>query len=337
MFHAAGSRAAEALGEVAAVHAEIGDTTLPAAAWRSRVSGWWREAPHNLRGSVYMIAAFVFLSAMVAAVKALGTRLPLAEVLVIRQGIIALLLAPLFLRGGMAAFRTRHPGLQILRGLFALGAMFAGFTAVLHIPLAEATAISFSQALFVTVAAVIVLKEKVGPRRWLATAIGFIGVLIMVRPGGHGLDAYALLAVLGALFSCGITITVRVLADSERTESIMAYQSLVLFVALSYPAWSAWIWPTPDEWLLLGFIGTVGAIGQWLITRAYQVGDAAALAPLDFVRLLMATAIGYLVFAETLTLSTLIGGTIVVAATLYIVRHNARRVARAGLVAEPAT
>jgi drug/metabolite transporter (DMT)-like permease len=296
------------------------------------------RAPHNLRGSIYMIVAFIFLSAMVAAVKAVGTRVPLAEVLVIRQIIIASLLSPLFLhRGLLNTLRTHHPGLQILRGLFALGAMFAGFTAVLHIPLAEATAISFSQALFVTVAAVFVLKEKVGPRRWLATAIGFAGVMIMLRPSGHGLDAYALLAVLGALFSCGITITVRVLADSERTETIMAYQSLVLFVALSYPAWRSWIWPTPDEWLLLGFIGAVGTIGQWLITRAYQVGDAAALAPLDFVRLLMATAIGYLVFSEVLTLSTMIGGTIVVAATLYTVRHNARRVARAGVAPDPAT
>jgi drug/metabolite transporter (DMT)-like permease len=352
-------RPTDIIGEVAVAHAEIHDTAtlaatpaaaFPAAAggqpgvWRDRVIArrmrlmdWWRGAPHNLRGSIYMVTAFLFLSAMIAGVKATGTRIPLVEVLVVRQIIIALLLAPVFIHGGMATLRTRHPWLQIMRGLFALGAMSAGFTALHHIPLAEATAIGFSQALFVTVAAVFVLKEKVGPRRWLATAIGFTGVMIMLRPGGHGLDSYALLAVLGALFGCGITITVRILASRERTETIMAYQTIVLFTALSYPAWQSWVWPSRDEWLLLVFIGVVGTVGQWLSTRAYQVGDAAALAPLDFVRLLIATAIGYLLFAETLTLSTMIGGTIVVASTLYTVRHNARRAPRAELLSDPAT
>lgn len=292
---------------------------------QDRAIAWWRVAPDNLRGSLLMLASFVAFAVMTAAIKAIGEAVPLPQVLVIRQVIMTALLAPLFLHDIGGAFETRHVGLQFLRGMCSLGAMLCGFTALVHMPLADVTALGFSQVLFVTILAVVVLKESVGPRRWVATAVGFLGVLVMLRPGAEGLNPYALLALAGAVFGSGITVTVRMLAQTERTATILLWQALVLVAALLPATIQWWEAPTPREWLLLGLIGAFGTAGQYLITKAFQVGEAAALAPLDFVRLLIAVAVGYVLFAEVPDATGLLGGAMVVGATIYTVRRNAAR------------
>lgn len=292
---------------------------------RRRAGRWWAAAAGNLQGSVLMIAAFVAFSAMLAGIKAIGDGLPLSQVLVIRQCIMMVVLAPLFLHDLGGALRTNHLRLQMVRGACSLGSMLFGFTALKHVPLADFTAISFSQVLFVTVAAVLVLRETVGLRRWMATAIGFVGVLVMLRPGQGGLDPHALLAVVAAMFGAGIVISVRVMAQSERTATIMLYQALFLLAVLLPPTLWLWQTPTAEQWWLLAVIGLSGTAGQFLITRAYQVGEAAALAPLDFVRLILATAIGILVFGEWPDLTTLAGALLVVGATVYTIRRNTAR------------
>lgn len=285
----------------------------------------WGALSDNLRASVLLVSALLVFGVMTALIKAIGTRLPLPEVLVIRQLAMTAFLSPLFIRNIGPVLRTRHLGLQLLRGFFSLGAMLFGFTALLHIPLADVTALGFSQVLFVTLGAVLILKEKVGRRRWLATGIGFVGVLIMLRPGAGEANSYYLLALLGAAFSSGITITVRKLSLGERTETIMLYQAIVLLAVLTLPATLMWERPTPREWGLLALIGAVGTVGQYLITRAYQTGEASALAPLDFTRLLIAVVIGYFVFSEIPRLSSLAGAVLVVGATIYTVSRNSRR------------
>jgi drug/metabolite transporter (DMT)-like permease len=286
---------------------------------------WWDRAPDNLRGSLLMISAFFGFAVMMSSIKAIGTAVPLPQVLVIRQIIMTVLLLPLFMHDMKGALETSHLGLHILRGFCSLGAMLFGFTALVHVPLADVTALGFSQVLFVTVAAVLLLKEQVGPRRWAATAIGFVGVLIMLRPGGEGTNVYALLALIGAGFGAGITITVRMLAQSEKTATIMLYQAVVLMAALLPPTVEWWVPPTAWEWFLMLLIGVFGTMGQWLVTKAFQVGEAAALAPLDFVRLLIATAMGFFLFNEIPDLMTALGASIVVGATIYTMRRNAQR------------
>jgi drug/metabolite transporter (DMT)-like permease len=292
---------------------------------QDRAIQWWSRAPDNLRGSVLMLASFLAFAVMTAAIKGIGDGLPLPQVLVIRQVIMTALLAPLFLPDIGGALETRHVGLQFLRGMCSLGAMLFGFTAVIHVPLADVTALGFSQVLFVTIAAVLILKESVGPRRWVATGIGFVGVLIMLRPGSGALDPYALLAVAGAGFGAGITITVRMLAQVERTATILLYQAIILIAAMLPPTIQWWTPPTPFEWLMLVLIGTFGTAGQFLITKAYQAGEAAALAPLDFVRLLLAVAIGFFIFAEVPDAVSFAGAALVVGATIYTMRRNAVR------------
>ncbi|MBR3369486.1 MAG: DMT family transporter [Rhodobacteraceae bacterium] len=292
---------------------------------RVRLMLWWAAAPDNLRGSILMIASFFLFGAMMAGIKAIGTDLPLVQVLFIRQIIVTILLLPLFMRGFPAALRTRYPGLQLVRGAFSLGAMLCGFTALLHIPLADVTALGFAKVLFVTIGAVIVLNESVGTRRWIATAIGFVGVLIMLRPSGEGIGYYYVLTLIGALFGAGITITVRVLAKSERTETILFYQAVFLIVALAVPTLLWWVQPDMRQWALIALVGITGTGGQYLITRAHQTGQASALAPLEFVRLLIATAIGFFIFAEFPDSTTFAGAALVVGATVYTMHRNSAR------------
>jgi len=290
----------------------------------NRLRRWWRGASPNLRGSVFMISALLVYAVMVAGIKHVGQAIPLVQILLIRQVIMTAILL-LFAAGSLRrALHTERLGLQVFRSVITLLSMLCGFTAVVKIPLAQATAIGFSQVLFVTIAAVLVLKEAVDGRRWAATIIGFIGVLIMLRPGTDGLDVYALLSVAGAIFGAGITVSVRKLAASERTDTILLYQGIVLIALLAVPTWLWWQPPTPDQWFWLVVLSVFGTAGQWLITRAYQVGEAAALAPLDFSRLLLASFTGFVFFAEIPALTTWIGAVIVIGATLYTIRKNAR-------------
>jgi len=291
---------------------------------RHRLQRWWRGASHNLRGSVYMMSALLVYAVMVGSIKHVGGVIPLVQILLIRQIIMSVIIVA-FSAGSLGPMlRTTRPGLQVVRSVLTLISMLCGFTAIIKIPLAQATAIGFSQVLFVTIAAVLVLKEVVDARRWAATLIGFAGVLIMLRPSGDGLDLYAMMAVGGAVFGAGITVSVRMLAATERTDTILIYQGLVLIALLAVPGWLFWVPPTTEQWLWLLVLSLFGTAGQWLITRAYQVGEAAALAPLDFSRLILASLTGFVFFAEIPALSTWIGAAIVIGATLYTIRKNAR-------------
>ncbi|OYU49230.1 MAG: hypothetical protein CFE31_07645 [Rhizobiales bacterium PAR1] len=290
----------------------------------ARFSIWWLAASSNLRGSILMVSAFAFFAFMTTLIKLVGAGLPLAEILLVRQ-VIVLAMMMIVVRGRViTAMRTKRPFLQILRGSFSLGAMGGGFSAIIHMPMAEATALGFSQVLFVTLAAIVILGETVDLRRWIAMAIGFAGVLVMLRPSTSGMNIYALYAIIGSAFGAGITITVRILSNTERTETIMFWQGAVLVSAMSVPAYLYWVPPSPTEWLWLISLGVVGTAGQWLITRAYQIGEASALAPLDFVRLLLAAASGYLVFAEVPGLITILGAALVLTGTILTVTANSR-------------
>jgi drug/metabolite transporter (DMT)-like permease len=300
----------------------------PPPGWRARrrelIERWWRAASPNLRGSVYMMSALLVYAVMVGGIKHVGGDIPLVQILLIRQVIMSVIIAAFAADNLRLMMRTTRPGLQVFRSLVTLVSMLCGFTAVIQIPLAQATAIGFSQVLFVTIAAVLVLKEVVDARRWAATIIGFAGVLIMLRPSTEGLDLYAMMAVGGALFSACITVSVRMLAATERTDTILIYQGLVLVAALAVPTWLYWVQPDAWQWFWLILLSLFGTAGQWLITRAYQVGEAAALAPLDFSRLILASLTGFVFFAEVPELTTWLGAAIVIGATLYTIRKNAR-------------
>jgi drug/metabolite transporter (DMT)-like permease len=289
------------------------------------MTAWWRRSSENLRSSLILLAALTAFAAMTVLIKVAGRRVPLVEILLIRQLVMQAMLFPLARTSLPQMLRTPYPFLQIFRGLLQLGAMLASFAAVIHLPLAQAMTISFSYALFVTVGASLWLGEAIDRGRWLATLVGLVGVGVMLRPGGGSSVLWSIVAVFGAVFAAGSALSLRYRPDARRTDTVLTYQALVLVSALIGPTALSWVSPTPQEWVTLIGIGLTGTMGQWMLTVAYQRGEAAALAPLDFVRLLLTTLAGFLFFSETPDLPILIGAGIIIAATAYTFRANARQ------------
>ncbi len=286
---------------------------------------WWQRSTENFKSSIILLAALIAFATMTVLIKVAGQRLPLVEILIVRQVVMQAMLFPLARRSLPRMLHTPYPFLQIFRGLLQLGAMVASFAAVIHLQLAQAMTISFSYAIFVTLGAGLFLRESIDRGRWFATVVGLAGVGVMLRPGGGGSMVWAIVAVLGAIFAAASALSLRYRPDARRTDTVLTYQALVLVAALIVPTVLAWIAPTPTEWLVLISVGFTGTIGQWMLTVAYQRGEATALAPLDFVRLLLTTLAGFVFFSETPDLSIVLGATIIIGSTIYTFRANARR------------
>ena len=282
----------------------------------------WHGLSGNARGSLWLLTGGLFATVMITGIKFAGQRLPVLEILFMRQLFLFIMLTPILAREFPGAFRTKRLKLHFTRCVVSIVAMVTGFTAIVHLPLAEATAISFSRALFATVLAVLVLKELVGIRRWGATLVGFLGVLIIVQPSSDGINAYALLAIVSAaLVSCNLIMTKK-LTTTEKPKTIMAYHAGLLTIAYAGPCWWLWVEPTwPEVGLIIGLAGLMSAV-QYCIIRGYRDAEASAAQPLEYVRLLYAAAIGFLVFAEIPTTWTWVGAALIIASSLYTMKRN---------------
>ena len=202
-------------------------------------------------------------------------------------------------------------------------AMYCSYYALARIELAAYNALSFSKPLFAIVLAVIVLHETVRWRRWAATFVGFIGVMVMMRPGTEAFNPNGLFA-LGDALCIAILITVlKKLPAYERPLAMLFYFGLVaspIALALAIPHWT---WPSGGTWLLLAAIGTAGALSQYWWIMAFRAGEASAVAPFDYSRLLFSGLFGLIFFAEVPDGWTIAGAGLIVASTIYIARREA--------------
>ena len=280
----------------------------------------------NTKGAGIMICASALFTLMVSLVKLLGSELSIFQILFIRQVVMMLIIAPQFVHGFPGVLETNRVGLQFLRILLALFAMTFGFTAVIHIPLAEATAIGFSKSFFITIFAVIILGEMVGIRRWSAVGLGFVGVMIMLQPGPEGISFFGLMALIGAACASAVMVIIRLLSRTETSASIMAWQAFGVGVATTIPGIYFWTWPTGEQWVLLIAMGVVSYLAQRANIAAFKYGEASVLASIDYVRLLYAALLGWLLFGDLPTMTTWIGASIIVLASIYTIwRENQRK------------
>ncbi len=271
-----------------------------------------------------MLASIVF-ALMALLIKLLGQRLHITQILLLRQIGMVIMISPAILRHFPGSLRAERPGLQLLRVACALVAMLFGFTAIIHMPMAEATAIFFAKSFFVTIFAVFFLSETVGVYRWSALLIGFVGVLIMLQPGTNNFSIYGVASLVGAAGAAGVMILTRLLTRYDSADTIMTYGSLGVGVVMTLPGIYFWIQPTPTEWGLLVAVAVVSYYGQKCNIFAYKHGEASLLASLDYVRLLWATLFGYLVFDQFPGLPTWIGAGIVIAAAIFTIYRETRR------------
>lgn len=281
--------------------------------------------PDNMKGAlVLMLAAFGF-ALMVALIKLAGSRLHVTQILFLRQAGMIVMLLPSLLRDFPDSIKTSRLDLQLTRLVFALIAMLCGFTAIIKMPLADATAIGFAKSFFVTIFAVLILHETVGLYRWSAVLVGFVGVMIMLQPGTEGFSIYSIYAVIGAAAAGVVMVVIRLLSRTEKPASILTYQAVGVALIMLLPAVVYWRAPTASEWIIIAAIGFVSYFAQKANIYAYKWGEASLLASLDYVRLLYATVFGFFLFDQLPSMYTWLGALLIVCASIFTVHREAKR------------
>jgi len=255
----------------------------------------------------------------------------------VRGGLLPLffglvLLAPWILRSGPALWRSRNKSFYLLRAGVGLVSMATWFYGITLVPLATATAVNFTAPLFATAAASLILHEDVRLRRWSAVVLGFVGVLVIMRPGVERLDANLFILLVSAATAAMNNITVKFLARTEPPARIVAYFMIYLTPLSLIPALFVWQWPAPSTLGALVGLGVLGTIAHISVARALAAADASACAPFEFARLPFAALIGFVWFGEVTDLWTWIGAAIIAGSSVYVAHREARlaRLGRAG-------
>ncbi|MDJ0608898.1 MAG: DMT family transporter [Kiloniellales bacterium] len=289
-----------------------------------------RRRNRPLFGIGLALASLALLSILTAMVKWLGEAYPVSQILFFRF-LFALPPILYFLRraGGVAALRTRRPLDHALRSGFGVCGIGLFFFAITEIPLAEATAIFYAAPIFVTALSVPILGEAVGPRRWTAVLVGFVGVFVITDPTGAVLGLGIMAAVASAVFSALVSIWIRRLSRSEATATIaLYYNSTGTLVAGALVLIFGWRTPEPLDLLVLVSLGLIGGLAQYLMTASFRYAEASLLTPFEYLALIFAAVIGFLVWQEVPPWTTLTGAAIIVASGLFVIYREAWLAAR---------
>lgn len=286
-------------------------------------------APTPMRAALLMFGSTMAFGLMAIAIRYASRHVPTQEVAFFRNAFGLLALLPFLLRPGSSPFRTRQLPRYFVRSLIGLASMLCAFWAIGHLPISQAISLSYSTPLFVTIAAVLFLGETVRMRRWAAVVCGFIGVLIIVRPGAESFSPGLLVAVLAAVLSSLVAIQIKQLTRVDGADTVVFY-TYVFWVPMSLvPALFGWVWPNSTGWMWLIATGVLGTLGQLMWTRALRLGEVSALTPISFMQLPLVALLGWLLFGETLDRWTVIGAGIILGANAYIAHREAVLVRRA--------
>ncbi|MGH6718930.1 MAG: DMT family transporter [Alphaproteobacteria bacterium] len=220
--------------------------------------------------------------------------------------------------------RTKNPRLQVWRSIVVIGANTLFFVGLRYLPLADAVAIGFVAPFLTTVLAIPILGEKVGIRRWTAIVVGFVGMLIIVRPGFEDRHWAYVLPVVSAAFWAIYVVLTRKLGSSDTSLTTLFYTPVAGAIALTAAAPLYWTWPTPGHWVILVMIGVLATIGHLALIRAYHLAPASLLAPFTYFSIVFATVLGFLVFDALPDKWTLVGAVIVVASGVYVFHRETR-------------
>jgi len=273
-----------------------------------------------------MLLAVLLYGCMDALIKFQSARYPVVEVMFFRSLFALIPLGWLIRRGGgWTALRTRQPRLQAVRALVGFVSLYCFIESFALMPLADVVAIGFAAPLFITALSVPLLGEPVGWRRWSAVLVGFLGVLIMVRPGSGMLGFAAAVALLGTLTYALSIIIIRRLSATDGNAPTVASFTIFAVLATGMVLPFSWVTPAGADWIMLVTLGLLGGAGQIAFTHAFRLAPPVIVAPFDYANMLLATGLGYLVWGDVPTATILAGAMLVIASGLYIVYREAMR------------
>lgn len=300
------------------------------AAFAALHSAFARASGAN-QGMLLMLLSTLCFVGMQSMIRHVGETLPPFEVAFFRNLFGLVVLAPVFFRHGFAPLRTRKLHLHATRGVIQACGMLAFFTGVTMIPLAQVTALSFSAPLFATLLAILLLGERVRIRRLTALALGFIGMLLVVRPGFAEINLGTVL-IVGSSIGWGAAIAIiKSMTKTESSTTLTVYMGVFLTPLTGIAALFVWEWPSLEQLGLLFLIGFLGTIGHLAFAQSFRRADSAAVLPLDFTRLIWASIVGYVIWSEVPDAWAWIGGAVIFGSATYIAYREAmlaRKVAR---------
>ncbi|HEX5079597.1 MAG TPA: DMT family transporter [Geminicoccaceae bacterium] len=285
--------------------------SAPATAARAAISP-------ALRGIGLMFIATFFFSSMHGSIRYLSETIHPFEIALFRNVFALIVVLPWFYRHGLAPLRTTRFGLHALRAAFNIMAMLSFFYALSITPLPEVTALGFTAPIFTPVLAALVLGEVVRARRWTAIVVGFVGALIILRPGFEAIGFGQVLVLFSSMIWACALLVIKTLGRTDSSVTIISYMALLMIPLSLLPALFVWRWPDLEQWCWLVAIGLLGGMAQFCMTESLRQADTAVVMPFDFFKLIWATLIAWWAFGEGLDLLTWIGGAVIFASALYI-------------------
>lgn len=275
-------------------------------------------------GALWMILAACLLGAISLLVRQIASELHPFEIAFFRNFAQFAFMVPWVLAAGFQVVRTQRIWAHVRRSGFGICAMLTWFWVVTQMPIAEATAISFSAPLFTTAGAALFLRERVGPRRWAAAAVGFMGVLLIIRPGVHAVELPEIVALLSAVFIAGSMLSNKSLARTESPNAMVLWMGVLMSLFSLPPALSVWAWPVGWTWAWLVGLGLVATAAHLAINRAFSTSDASFIAPFGFTQIPFVALVGYLAFAEIPDAWTMAGALVIMLSGVYTAHREAK-------------
>ncbi|MGI9525011.1 MAG: DMT family transporter [Hyphomicrobiaceae bacterium] len=290
-----------------------------------------RALPRPLKAALFMVLAMGLFVSMGVFIRLAAAEMHTLQVVFFRNFFALILLSPLIFRSGIGLLQTKNMHLYWLRSFLNIAGMAAGFTALTLIPLTEATALGFTAPLFTTLGAILLLGEVIRTRRMLAIAVGFCGVLIIVGPNLGGLSLGASLALTNAFLLAATALIVKRLTETDQVETIILWMVLLSTPMALVPALFVWTWPDAMTLFWLVSLAAAGSLGHYCWTSACSLAEMTQIQPLEFIKLPLTAAAGFLLFAELPGAAVWIGGAIIFLSTAYITRREARLARRSSM------
>ena len=286
---------------------------------------WFAALPGPVRGAFWMSAAAFSYSLVYVTIRQLTDSVPILELVLFRAVLGTVLMVPWLVRAGWGGLKTTRTRAYALRMVIAYSGMVCWFYGLANLPLANATSLMFTLPLFTVLLAALVLHEKVGVHRWAATAVGFVGAVIIVRPGIIEVSLAAAGVLYTALAYAGGNILTKTLVRTDTPNTVVFYMFALTVVVSAGPAAAVWVTPAAIDipWLLA--LGVFAAAAQQCTTRSFAAAAASAVMPFNFLKLPFVAIIAYVWLAEDPDPWTWVGAAVICASTYYMVRQEARR------------
>lgn len=283
-----------------------------------------------------LVATFIFMSINLI-VKDSTTRYPVIEVVFMRNlfGLMVFIGIAAFqglLKASLKSTQIKDHGVRALVGVMSLSALFYGYKTL---PLADATALTFSTTLFMALFSGPLLGEAVGLNRWVAILVGFVGVVIMAKPGGDFFHWGAMACLLYALLDAFLCLRGRFLSRKDSALTLTLYFAFFSTILSAFALPFVWVTPTLKDLLFFGVLGFGGGIAQYLVTRAFHLAPVSVVGPMVYFDMVWGASLGYLVYGEVPGVHIWIGCVVVVGAGLYIVYQEAKTQPVSAQEAEP--